>query len=84
MILVFEDWAVVLEAVKSSGWALEFASDSLRNDDEVVGEAVRFNPWALELAERLRQSFVLTWESDKRPTKGVESTLPLTWAALKL
>ena len=82
MILVFEDRAVVLEAVKSSGWALEFASDSLRNDDEVVGEAVRFNPWALELAER--QSFVLIWESDKRPTKGVESTLPLTWAALKL
>ena len=77
-----EDPEVVLEAVKNSGWALEFASDSLRNAREVVAQAVRFNPWALELAEKLQQNYVLTW--DKRPTKGVESKLPLTWAALKL
>ena len=73
-----EDPEVVLEAVKNSGWALEFASDSLRNAPAVVAEAVR----ALELAEKLQQNYVLTW--DKRPTKGVESKLPLTWAALKL
>ena len=77
-----EDPEVVLEAVKNSGWALEFASDSLRNAPAVVAEAVRFNPWALELAEKLQQNYVLTWE--KQPTKGVESKLPLTWAALKL
>ncbi|CAL1156733.1 unnamed protein product [Cladocopium goreaui] len=77
-----KDPEVVLEAVKNSGWALEFASDSLRNAPAVVAEAVRFNPWALELAEKLQQNYVLTW--DKQPTKGVESKLPLTWAALKL
>lgn len=77
-----KDPEVVLEAVKNSGWALEFASDSLRNAPAVVAEAVRFNPWALELAEKLQQNYVLTWE--KQPTKGVESKLPLTWAALKL
>ena len=40
----------VLAAVKKSGWALEYASDDLRNNPEVVLAAVKKNGWALEYA----------------------------------
>jgi hypothetical protein len=41
---------VVLAAVKKNGAALEFASESLRNDKEVVLLAVKNIGWALYYA----------------------------------
>ena len=40
-----------LEAVKKSGWALQFASDALKEDLEIVLEAVKQNGYALEYAD---------------------------------
>ncbi|WP_064610347.1 DUF4116 domain-containing protein [Streptobacillus moniliformis] len=47
----------VLKAVKQDGWALEFASEELKNDKEVVMAAVKQNGDALQFAsERLRNN----------------------------
>jgi CxxC motif-containing protein len=40
----------VLKKVSHDGWALEFASDELKNDKEVVLKAVSNTGWALEFA----------------------------------
>ena len=40
----------VLEAVKNDGWALEFASEELKNDRELVLEAVKQDGMVLKYA----------------------------------
>jgi hypothetical protein len=43
---------VVLAAVKEDGYALQFASDELRDDKEVVLAAVNEDRWALRYASK--------------------------------
>ena len=57
MIDKFSTKAEVLEAVKQDGYALEYASEELRGDREVVLAAVKQNGRALEQA-----SFKLQFE----------------------
>ena len=39
-----------MAAVKDDGWALEFASEDLRRDRNIVMAAVKQDGWALKLA----------------------------------
>ncbi len=49
---IWADREYVLEAIRKSGWALQFADESLKADREVVLEAVRQNGHALEYAAK--------------------------------
>ena len=53
---IITDREVVLRAVKSSGYALQFANDSLKADREVVLEAVRNDGDALKYASEELQN----------------------------
>lgn len=50
----------VLKAVKEDGLLLKYASETLRNDREVVIEAIKNNDWALEFAsDELKKDFLI-------------------------
>ena len=54
--------AEVLEAVERNGWALEFASEELRGDRDVVLAAVKQDWRALNyLSDELRMEIVQCW-----------------------
>jgi len=54
--------AEVLEAVKEWGFALEFASDELRGDREVVLTAVKYNGSPFQFAsEKLKREMAACW-----------------------
>nr|WP_317279415.1 DUF4116 domain-containing protein [uncultured Fusobacterium sp.] len=50
----------VLKAVKEDGLLLKYASETLRNDRELVIEAIKNNDWALEFAsDELKKDFLI-------------------------
>lgn len=60
---VQDDFDIVVAAVTQYGWALEHASDALKNDRNIVMAAVSQNGWALEHASdalKAERSVVLT------------------------
>jgi len=57
----------VLEAVKKSKWALQYASEKLRANELIVLEAVKRDGWALEYASlKLRANENIVLEAVKR------------------
>ena len=45
----------ILESIKQFGFSLEYASDELKNDREIVLEAIKNDSWNLQFAsERLQ------------------------------
>jgi hypothetical protein len=61
-----EDREAVFEAVKVSGWSLEYAGDSIRSDIEVVMQALKQSGYALQFAsEQLRDDKLIVIEAIK-------------------
>ena len=65
--------AVVMEAVKQNGNALELAGESMRNDKAVVMEAVKQDPYALRFAgDALKNDKDVVMEAVKQDPLALE------------
>ena len=63
----WDDYDQVLEAVKRSGCALQFASEELKANETIVLEAVKQNRWALGYASKeLRANETIVMEAVKQ------------------